>query len=521
MKRLLPFILFLIVGVSFFLRLYGIFNNHPFWVDEFSSANQARYILKYGLSVFTNPNIYFESHNITTHFLVATFFKLFGQYEWSARLPFVIIGSFIPLAVFFLSRYIFNTKTAIVAALLTTFSYFEIVWSRQARGYILFQLLVLIAMLLYLRLTEKQNKSISAYTVFSFVIILGILTHSLFYILLITLILHFILFNYPLFKIWFKKPWIYFVLFFLIAISYGTGFLNNLRADYSLGFLLTNNFWYYHSFLWREYGLITFLGFVGLTIGLLTRRRFVSLIVLYIFINLIFLSFFFQPYVSRYLLPIFPHILIGMAYSITHISELFMSNLKSKKNMLLNSIMPVLLTLFVIINGYKFVTKPKSFYSVNHDFREIAIIDYDQIYNLIKEKGELEKGKTMIVDTWWDRLYWYLGQDYSPVYAFRWMNEKGYVNGLPKSTPFIINSKGEKIIPKTNNVRLISNLADFKKAMSKYPKGFIFIDDSSLPHEVIEYAEKKLKKEIYLDHYSLDDNPYSIWPATLYSWGIK
>ncbi len=521
MKRLLPFILLLTVGVSFSLRLYGIFNNQPFWVDEFSSANQARYILKHGLSVFSNPHIYFEPHNITTHFLVAFFFKLFGQHEWSARLGFVIIGSFIPLAVFFLSRHIFTTKTAIVAALLTTFSYFEIVWSRQARGYILLQLLVLIVIFLYLKLTEKQYKPLSKSILFNLAIILGVLTHSLFYLLLVTLIIHFILFNHPLFKIWVKKPWIYFVLFFLIAISYGTGFLKTLRAVNFLGFLQTNNFWYYHSFLWREYSLITFLGLAGLAMGFIINRKSVSLIILYILTNLVFLSLFFRPYTSRYLLAIFPFILIGTAYAITYLSELFIDSLNLKDQKFLHTSIPIILTLFIIANGHKFVTKPKTFYSVNHDFREIALVDYHQVYNVIKSKGHLEEKKTLVVDTWWDRLHWYLGQDYQPAYTLRWENDPGLINGLPKYTPFITNSKGEKIIPKTNDVHLVSTLLDLKKAMSRYPKGFIFIDDSSLPHDVIAFAETSLKKELYLDHYPLDDNPYSIWPATLYSWGIK
>lgn len=520
-KLSLSFFLIFATFIAFFYRFYGITHNQPFWVDEFSAANQARYILKYGLAVFSNPSVYFESHNITTHFLVAASFKLFGQAEWIARLPFVIIGSFIPLVVFFLSYYIFDKKTAIISTLLITFSYFEITWSRQARGYILLQFLVLITIFLYLKLFDKLGKKLSNYVLLFFTIILGVLTHSLFYILISALILHLILFNYQIFQVWLKRPWIYLAFLLLIIISYFTGFLKIFAYAYSLGALKTNNLWYYHSFLWREYGLITFLGIMGLLVGLFTKRKSVLLISLYITLHLIFLSFLFKPYVSRYLLSIFPLILIMTSYFITYFSKLFITHLKFKNSDFLYLFVPITITLFIIANGYKFIIRPKSFYSVNHDFREIALIDYNQIYDIIKQKKSLNGGEAAIIDTWWDRLHWYLGEDYQPAYAFRWKNESGFINGLSKATPFIFDGRGEKIIPYTNNVKLVYDIYDLKKVMKKYLKGFLFIDDSSLPRDVIEYAEKNLKKELYLDHYLLDDNPYSIWPATLYSWGIK
>ena len=87
-------------------------------------------------------------------------------------------------------------------------------------------------------------------------------------------------------------------------------------------------------------------------------------------------------------------------------------------------------------------------------------------------------------------------------------------------TEFTLNKEEEKIIPLSNQ-RFIGELTDLLKAQKRYPNGFIFIDDATMPKDVIDYAEKNLKKELYLDHYPLDDNPYSIWPATLYSWGIE
>ncbi len=118
------------------------------------------------------------------------------------------------------------------------------------------------------------------------------------------------------------------------------------------------------------------------------------------------------------------------------------------------------------------------------------------------------------------RLNWYLGkQPYT--YLFLWQDEAGKVNGLSKKTNFIQNSAGDKFIPKSGNpaIGYVGELTDLQKVMTKYPQGFIWIDDASLPSDVLNYVREKMKPELYLDHYQYDDNPYSIWPATLYSWG--
>lgn len=100
---------------------------------------------------------------------------------------------------------------------------------------------------------------------------------------------------------------------------------------------------------------------------------------------------------------------------------------------------------------------------------------------------------------------------------FRWENEEGFANGHIKKTQFYIEN-GEKRISK--QIGFVGTKDDLERVIKKHKIGFIFIDDSSLPQDVIQYAEKNLKKELYLDHYPLDENPYSIWPATLYSWGL-
>ncbi len=500
---IIPILLFL---VGFTFRAYGFFHNYPFWVDEFSSAVQAQYILKYGLFVFSNPQIYFEHNNILTYFTIAGAFKIFGTHEWVARLPSVIIGSCIPVLVYIIAKYFFGKKTALSAGLLTAFSYFQITWSRQARSYIFVQFFILLVLYLYFKLIDNKTSK-KLYLIFFIILnVLGLLTHFFYYVFFGSIFIHYLVTQRGSLTNKRNKWLLPLVIFLLFLISWKAGLFELSMTYLKNGGFLANNAWYYHSFLWREYGLITFLAITGFLCALSKKNKSASFLGIYIVLHLIFITFIFKPYSSRYLLPIFPFLLIMTGYALTEFSSLLSKN----KEYFIYSVTPALLTLFIIVNGYKFVNKPKIFYSVNHDFRDIALIDYKRVYDYISSKGEIDKNNTAVIETWNARTYWYLGIDYRPTYQFKWKGNVRYAR----------NANGEKIIPKTNNLILIEDVMDLKKAMTRYPKGFIFIDDSSLPQDVIEFAQKNLKKELYLDHYPLDDNPYSIWPATLYSWGV-
>lgn len=513
------FFLITIVVIAFLYRFRGIFLNYPFWIDEFDTANQARNIINYGLSIFTTNNHHLEHNNLIPHLLVALFFKIFGQQEWVARIPFIIIGSFVPVAVYFVTRSISKISTAISAALFTTFLYFEILWSRQARGYVLLQLTVLSLFYAYFQLISHKAQKQLWFGVFIAALTIGMLTHNMFILAVLSVCLHFVVLNRKTIFTFLKKPWIY-ILVSVISVLAFIQFIPAFFTFLSNGMLGANNLWYYHSFLWREYALISFLGVIGLLINFQYKKKEVSLIMMYMFMQFIFVSFVFGHYMTKYIATLFPFLLIGMAYTIQIISEKLLSfEYKNIYFSRLKIALPVFISLAIIANGHKFVTKPKLYYSINRDFREIANIDYHAIFDIIKSKGELDKNMTAVIDTWPDRSYWYLGLDYKNIYLLRWQNEPGAVSGHVRKTEFTYNNDGEKVA--AYNVRFIGEVADLKRTMKKYPKGFIFIDDATMPKDVIDYAEKNLKKEMYLDHYTLDDNPYSIWPATLYSWGVE
>ena len=513
MKKNEFFLLLLLFFTALLLR-FSI-SKTPFWVDEFSTAEQAKLILNFGTDIFSQNINYFESNNILTHFLTAASFLLLGIGEWQARIPMIIIGAVVPIAIYLFTARNFNQVTALASSILYTFSYLQITWARQARGYVLQQLIIIVTLHLYLSLINNYSRI--KFIFFIICCIFGLLTHTTFILIIISLSIHYIIFYRN--RLITSQAWQFGLYATVITASiFFTGQLQSV-IDSLKTLLLAhpNNLNYYHSFLWREQTIISLLAFIGTLLLVFKERKYqhASLLLIPVILFTFFVSFLFSPYVSRYLLPIFPILIILSGIAVNGISMII-----SNKRPLIYSLVVLI---FILINGDKFVLKPKTFYSVNHDMREIALINYDDVYKLIKNKGSLDDRQTAVIDTWPDRMKWYLGHNQDNWYVFRWTNSPGLINGLAKFTPYEVNVYKEKFIPKTGSppIKLIGDLSDLELVMSKYPRGFIWIDDSSLPQEVISYAEMNFKKELFLDRYSLDDNPYSIWPATLYSWGFS
>lgn len=515
------FTLLSIVFISFVLRLYGLFDKHPLWIDEYSAVDQALLIAQYGISAFSNPQLFLEHHNITTHILIALSFKTFGVSEWSARLPFAVIGSFIPVLIYFLGQKMFNKATALSASTLIVFSYFLITWSRQARGYVLLQLCILVVLYYYLKLVKEKKPNIVSLIIIGLFSLLGVLTHSFFYLLLISLFLHSVLLHKNMIVNALSPKTIFLgacvVVIFVITQSNIFSALLGLIAAGNLGF--KNNLWYYHSFLWREYGIVTLLFIIGAVKAVLDKKTNTIVVIMYAIFHLLFITFLYGHYISKYLLPFFPIYMLFAAHGIYTITNTLFST--QKQHYVATSVF--IFTIFLIANGHTFVNKPQKYYSPNHTFREIALVDYDTIYKPIQEAIHTPSENIAIIDTWPARTRWYTNLTYQPLYIFRWSGDDPnlFITGQKITrSEFVYDQKGNKIIPRNRNLMLIENVSDLKRAMSQYKKGFILIDDVTLPKEVIEFAEKNFKKEAFDDHYTFDDNPYSLWPTTLYSWGF-
>lgn len=505
-------VLVAITAIAFLFRVKLV--NSPFWVDEYSTASQSKSIMKLVGIGDGATSFVLEKNNLLTHIIVAVSFSLFGTGTFQARLPMMIIGSLVPALIYLLTKKHVSQPAAVSASLLYVFSYIQITWAQQARGYVLQQLLLLVLLYLYADLVEKFTKP--RMLLFGVLLVLGFLTHTTFILVLIAILLHACIYHRSKIVEFIQKPIGVLSSLGLIAVIGLSGQLQMIFSQ--LQRLLEshpNNLAYYHSFLWREQTVVALLAFLGILILFLFQKKHKVglLLLLPVLLYLFFVCFMFFPYVSRYLLPIFPILYIFVGIAVSH----FAVSVNKKYVVLVT----LLVTSFIVINGDKFVLKPKEFYSVNHDMREIALVDYDQIYNLIQSKAKLEEN-TAVIDTWPDRMKWYLGENTEYFFIFRWINTPGLENGIAKRTDYVTNELGVRQLVNSGNppIKFIGDLNDLLLAMDKYPQGFILIDDSSLPADVIEYAEANFTKELYLDHYPLDDNPYSIWPTTLYSWGF-
>jgi 4-amino-4-deoxy-L-arabinose transferase-like glycosyltransferase len=109
------------------------------WVDEGYTLNGAQAVLEHGYPLLDSGEIY--TNNFLPVYLTAGVMTLhdFDPYNpWPERLPSVVFGTASIIALFYLAREIFKRNyVALASSGIMAFSYWEIAWSRQIRGYAL------------------------------------------------------------------------------------------------------------------------------------------------------------------------------------------------------------------------------------------------------------------------------------------------------------------------------------------------------------------------------------------------
>lgn len=122
------------------LSLYRL-DAKPFWIDELVVVRAALEPLRQGLESFKSysdtPPLYFFIIHAALHL---------GEGEWFARLPAVIFGTFSIAALYLLASRLFGRATGLLSALLFTTAPLRIIYSQEARFYIFFTLLYLLAL---------------------------------------------------------------------------------------------------------------------------------------------------------------------------------------------------------------------------------------------------------------------------------------------------------------------------------------------------------------------------------------
>lgn len=500
-KNWIKVLLLVLFLAGFYLRINGLWLNYSFWTDEASTARFARGILETGIPQISHTK-YKENSYFITHYLTALSFLIFGINEFSARLPEIVFGSVLILVTYFFGKKFFNHPLiGLGAAGFITFSYIQIAWSRQARGYVILEVFYLLSLLnFYLFLEEKKKINFFLFILFS---LLSFWTHTLGLIILPFVFLYLLYEKNTLKFFWKNKLIIGFFLLFLILAVFITNFIPSILVvlkDKILNFKPSGIFVsYYHSLFWRQYPLFTFLTILGLIILWINKRK-EKVVFLFLFLTtyLFCISFLVGVPFEKYALPLFPIIFSVSSFTLWEISKMIMGKEKEKVLIFL------FLVLFIVGNGNKFSWKPRSFYTLNFDMREIPEIDYKGIYEFIKEKSGNKIEEIALVDISHDIPAWYLGE--------------GKNIFIPRKNI----SKDKKINENSGGI-FIHDLEEFKDVVNQYPKGFVVLVEHNFrfyPDGMVEYVRKNLnlEKKNEIAWFSFDWNK---WPVEVYSWGFK
>lgn len=163
-KALLKWILpIFILTLSFTLRLIRL--NMGLWYDEiFSLQNFFRADLREVLLKMPDPN-----HHLLYTLLAKICINLFGEKEWSLRLPSLIIGGFTPFLWYLFLRKFVDEVSSFASGILLSLSMWMVWFSQDARGYAGMILFSSLSSIWFLRLLQKPitRNTVFLYFVFS------------------------------------------------------------------------------------------------------------------------------------------------------------------------------------------------------------------------------------------------------------------------------------------------------------------------------------------------------------------
>jgi len=161
-KNWLIFSLLLILSLS--LRLYRL--NMSLWMDEIITVTE--FIQKPWLKIITYLP-YPNNHILYTLFAKLSVF-IFGEKEWSIRLPAMLIGALIPPVSYLVLRKKFSEPVAFASGIFLSLNYWSVWFGQDARGYSAYILFSLLSSYLLLEYLEKREKRLAFYYLISAVI---------------------------------------------------------------------------------------------------------------------------------------------------------------------------------------------------------------------------------------------------------------------------------------------------------------------------------------------------------------
>jgi len=154
-------IVFTFLVAGFALRIYAL-GHESLWLDEAYTRQFANLDL---FHVFAN-----QENNPPLYFLIMHWWiMLFGDSEFSLRLPSVIFGCLAVIMIYRVGKNMFNEDTGVLGCILLTLSAFHIAFSREARTFSLTVLLTLLSVYFLIKILQKNSGKMyfASYLLFS------------------------------------------------------------------------------------------------------------------------------------------------------------------------------------------------------------------------------------------------------------------------------------------------------------------------------------------------------------------
>ncbi len=307
---------------GFLLRAYHL-DAQSYWMDEGYTTLATMTLLSSGTPTLPSGTTYQCGAYCA---LTLPIVKLFGINEFTMRIVATLAGTLMIPLIYFVTKRLFSIRVALLAMYFTTFSYWQIAWSRQARWYTLLALAFWLAIYLTLRATSASSarERTLATALALLTTLLAIASHPLG--LLLPFALACVLLADPssrartqasLQRIRTHINTHSLTHIEILALLTGTAltFLTVWKLAHLASIVtITNTFSYYASFLLREYTLMLILASSALLLTFLrsdkSARAHVLLLISIVLLYLIPLSFGAEIIAYRYLFLITPALFI-------------------------------------------------------------------------------------------------------------------------------------------------------------------------------------------------------------------
>ena len=386
LKLKTSYVLAILMLIGFFFRVHFL-GYQSFWIDEVFSVNAAKGILQHGYPLLESGFVY--SRDILNTYLIAFFMGIFGDTPSAARIVSVIFGVLMILLSFYIGKEFFDKKTGLVFAFLMTFSYWEILWSRQARMYIQLQFFYFLSLLLFYRFVK--HPSFKKLLWLGLAVLLAVLSHSLGLTLGLVFLLYYAVAHWKMFlrpreyfaklALWVKKEnrllgnWaVFFWLGFLIVAAYiAYRVVGGLLADSVIDI---SHFDQYLFYLRNTHLLFYYFAAVGIFIALVKDIHKGLLLGLAYAVPFVFIAEYIWLLHYRYIYFILPLLFVLFGYSL-----LFVFEQCRKFGVYIGMIFVLIVSFAALSHGFVFV--PLKAYDLEVQTPQP---DFARAYGFIKER---------------------------------------------------------------------------------------------------------------------------------------